>query len=118
MRLRLHTQDLEGANDFIKLVCQRCPWLNLQTLSDRLRLRRKVIDGSPIHKWSLLKDKVEHTKRTCLEFLGKADEMLDDLLRFHTPAPISAATHWPRDPMDHTKKWRSLSCLLATANMW
>ena len=109
-RLRAHTQDIEGANNFLKEVCKRCPWLDVTTLSYRLNIRRKLLGGAAIDKWSRIKVMFDRIRSICLQFFNTADDFKNKPDRFRTPPPDDVVTSWAAPPADESKVWRARFC--------
>ena len=86
------TDDVEGANNMLRTHALRCSHSSLATTSDRLRIRRKILSGQTVTKWSSVRPFVESLKRECLEALERADKVLGDLHRWSTPEPVSLNT--------------------------
>ena len=104
--LRLHTQDVEGANNILADESRKCSAIGLMTISDRLKLRKKTVGNNKPRRWSKMKHTIEQTKQACIDFYQQGLELLKDKTRWQTPAPIVVKAKWDKIP-DSAKLWRA-----------
>ena len=66
-QMRLHTQDVEGANNLLAEICKRCPWIGHDGLNNRFVIRRKVLNGGSTKMWSCLKPRIDEIREQCIK---------------------------------------------------
>ncbi len=104
--LQATTKDVEGSNNIINEEAKRAGHIKIATISDRLKIRRRVLQGeNAASKWSRIKELVHKTRNIILEYLNKGDELLGDAHRFSTPKPTPCCkdARWIQ-PTSNTEK--------------
>ncbi len=104
--LRATTQDVEGTNNILLELCKRASHVLLQTVSDRMRIRRKVASLQST-RWSSVKGNIDRTRAACLSVLPRIDTVLEDDDRYTTPPPVAGRAKWAAKVPEREKLWRA-----------
>ncbi len=109
-KIRLHTQLVEGCNNYLLEIYKRAPWTTLRTMSHRLKVRRRILNGGSIKRWSLMKAGFESLRSMCLSILGRIKD-IDIKDRWKTPPPDTlVSTKWKPSENPALKSWRATFC--------
>ena len=82
------TQEIEGVNNLIQLVCQRAPWVSLGLLDARVALRKELGLGqrsAKESKWSQTQPKANEMMRKALASFDSAGSIVRVVDRFKAP---------------------------------
>ena len=106
----IHTQSVEGVNNYLNEIYKRAPFTSLQTMSHRLKVRRRILNNGSIKKWSLMREPFNALRSMCLETLGRTNK-IDKKDRWTTPVPTPLVNaKWVRTERECIRKWRATFC--------
>ena len=111
--LKGDSQLVEGINSLVRLIGQRCPSIDLQTMSSRIVTKKtltRTLEGSSAKRWSIVAQEARPMLRGLTEAGVVYKDVLLDTDRFTQPGTVSMLT------LDQSLKNKSFALVLPDAS--